>query len=159
MTEGHWCPICIIKPQQTHFGSELTFLLGPFSSTMEHYIHQIIHHQLVPTLITSESNNLDHFQQDLFITDFSFGNLTLEKKSLHSNLSRYSEHNSTICEFIQTAVKLVKKGKPIAQSIMAFTVKNIDYLVLMGDAVTSAFDSSAFDANDFKQAVKFESKL
>ena len=45
-TEMTCCPICI-KPQQ-HFGSELSFEFNHFTSTMDNYSHQILHHQIIP---------------------------------------------------------------------------------------------------------------
>jgi len=53
------CPICIITQQ--HVGSELSFIFSRFTSTMDHYIHQTLHHQIIP-------NTFHHFQIDQFET-------------------------------------------------------------------------------------------
>ena len=50
MKEVFCCPICMIKRQE-HFGGELSFNMDHFTSTMDHYIHQIVHHPFIPNTI------------------------------------------------------------------------------------------------------------
>jgi len=74
------CPICVIKPQQ-HFGSELTFIFNRFTSTKStkgDYIHQVIHHQIIPSTIhhfriEQFESTIDQINQTL-IAIYSIGN-------------------------------------------------------------------------------------
>ena len=53
------CPICIIKQQQTNIGNELSLFFNHFTSTLDHYIHQMLHHQIIP-------NTIHHFRIEQF---------------------------------------------------------------------------------------------
>ena len=53
---GYYCPICLIN-QQIQIGNELFFIFNRFTSSAYHYIHQILHHQIIP--------NTFHFQIEL----------------------------------------------------------------------------------------------
>ena len=53
-----YCPICIIKPQQ-HFGNELSFTFSHSISIMNDYIHQILHHQIIPNTFHFRTEHFD----------------------------------------------------------------------------------------------------
>ena len=57
MREVSCCPICITKPQQ-HFGSELFFNFDHCTSTVNHYIHQILNHPI----ISIHHIRIEHFE-------------------------------------------------------------------------------------------------
>ena len=73
------CPICIIKQHQ-HFGSELSFIFNHYTSTLDDYIHQTHHHQIIP-------NSIYYFRIEQFET--------VSLPSLSFSLEMYSDQ--TFC--------------------------------------------------------------